>query len=77
MASEESIADAISREISPKRRLFRNWIMYAVVLITILAVALAPRELVWYVLIVLAGFNLLFILNYAEEATNKWKTSEI
>ena len=76
MADQESVAQAIKREIDPKRRLFREWSLYAIVLITLLAIYLAPHEPVWFGLIALAGFNLLTTLNYAEEAANKWKTSE-
>ena len=76
MAAEESIAQAIGREISPHRRLVRSWGMYAIVLITILAIAFSPKDPAMIALICLAGFNLIAIVNYAEEATNKWKISE-
>ena len=76
MAAEESIAQAIGREISPHRRLVRSWGLYAIVLITILAIAFSPKEPAMIALICLAGFNLIAIANYAEEATNKWKISE-
>lgn len=76
MAAEESIAQAIGREISPHRRLVRSWGLYAIVLITILAIAFSPKEPAMIALICLAGFNLIAIVNYAEEATNKWKISE-
>lgn len=76
MAAEESIAQAIGREISPHRRLFRSLGLYAIVLITLLAIFFSPRDPVMITLICLAGFNLIVITNYAEEATNKWKISE-
>lgn len=76
MAAEESIAQAIGREISPHRRLVRSWGMYAIVLITILAIAFSPKDPAMIALICLAGFNLIAIVNYAEEATNQWKISE-
>ena len=76
MAAEESIAQAIGREISPHRRLVRSWGLYVIVLITILAIAFSPKEPAMIALICLAGFNLIAIVNYAEEATNKWKISE-
>lgn len=76
MAAEESIAQAIGREISPHRRLVRSWGMYAIVLITILAIAFSPKEPAMIALICLAGFNLIAIVNYAEEAANQWKISE-
>jgi Na+-translocating ferredoxin:NAD+ oxidoreductase RnfD subunit len=77
VAEEASIVESIAREISPKRRMVRHWTLYAVVLITLLAMYLAPHEPVWFILIGLAGFNLITLLNYAEEATNKWKTTGI
>lgn len=76
MAAEESIAQAIGREISPHRRLVRSLGLYSVVLITLLAIFFSPRDPAMITLICLAGLNLIVITNYAEEAANKWKISE-
>lgn len=77
MADETSVASALRREISPARRMARSWALYAVVVISFLAIYLLPNDPVAIGLVVLAGFNLITLITYLEEATNKWTTSEI
>lgn len=77
MSTEESIAKAIGREISPTRRLVRNLIFYTIILSVILAIAFLPKEPAIICLAILAGYNFIVLINVAEEATNKWKLTEI
>lgn len=77
MATEESIAKSINREISPHVRVARAILNFGIVILTMLMLLLVPQHLAWYSLVILAGFNLIVLLNYAEEIASKWKTSEI
>lgn len=77
MAAEESIAQSISREISPHVRVARATLNFGIVILTILMLLFVPQTIAWYLLVILAGFNLIILLNYAEEIASKWKTSEI
>ena len=77
MASEESIAQSISREINPHLRVARATLNFGIIILTVLMLLFVPRTLAWYLLVILAGFNLIVLLNYAEEIASKWKNSEI
>lgn len=77
MAAEESIAQSISREISPHVRVARATLNFSIAILTVLMLLFVPQTIAWYLLVILAGFNLIVLLNYAEEIASKWKTSEI
>lgn len=77
MAAEESIAQSISREISPHVRVARAALNFGIAILTVLMLLFVPQTIAWYLLVILAGFNLIVLLNYAEEIASKWKTSEI
>lgn len=77
MASEENIAQLISREINPHVRVARATLNFGIVILTMLMLLFVPKTLAWYLLVILAGFNLIVLLNYAEEIASKWKNTEI
>lgn len=71
MDEETRLSKAISREISPKNRAWRAAAMYLVAMLSFFVLGLYPEELVWKVLVVLVGLNLIAIITYAEELANK------
>lgn len=70
MDEVSAITQALSREIQPVRRFFRQWVLYLLVVATIFSISLSPQNTLSYCIIALVGSNLLFLSIYLEEFIN-------
>lgn len=66
-------ASSLLREVNPVVRFFRVFVLYLVVSLTAIALILVPENWLIYGGVIMLGSNILFILNFAEEAISQWK----
>lgn len=66
-------ASSLLREVNPVVRFFRVFVLYLVVSLTAIALIMVPENWLIYGGVIMLGSNILFILNFAEEAISQWK----